>query len=526
MPDRKPDRQSLIFVTIDCLRADHCGFMGYGVPTTPFLDQLAAQSFVFSNAIVAGVPTYYSFPAIMASRYPLALGREVLGLAPGEINLASVLRDAGYNTAFFGAANPYLSPQFGYNFGFDTFRDFLQDHDLDHDDLPVHPSDSVLPSQIESHWKTRLNAALANLSHKIPATGSAYDELYFRYCQRRSALQSPSFDLLRRFPAADVIVNQAEAWLSSIGDGPFFLWLHFMDPHAPYYPTEDALKLLGNSQTASRARYLNAFWNRSDLGSHRLHRHNKEMIAMYDAGIRWVDTQLARLVEVLRRSHRWENCIFTVTADHGEEFLDHDGRYHAPSLSEELIHVPLLIRVPGVAEPGDKKKNIRRDPFSLLHLAPTLLAAANAPIPGDFQGTNYWPNLQQENAWPSPPPAIAECVADSTNPFRTGQSLGFRQLAIREPRYKLILTFNQENKILSESLFDLEADPAERHPLHNSANRADRRRLLQAALEHLRSSHPLRGSDAHLRMRLRGITRKLTDASQTSNEKFTPAVMM
>src|SRR6202451_3171518 len=148
MPDRKPDRQSCIFVTIDCLRADHCGFMGYGVPTTPFLDQLAAQSFLFSNAIVAGVPTYYSFPAIMASRYPLALGREVLGLAPGEINLASVLRDAGYNTAFFGAANPYLSPQFGYNFGFDTFLDFLKDHNLNDDDLPVHPSDSFLPSQI------------------------------------------------------------------------------------------------------------------------------------------------------------------------------------------------------------------------------------------------------------------------------------------------------------------------------------------------------------------------------------------
>src|ERR1700691_5243392 len=107
------DRKSLILITVDCLRADHCGFMGYTAPTTPFLNKLASESFVFPNATVAGVPTYYSFPAIMASRHPLAFGREMLGLAPGETNLASVLKDAGYKTAFFGAGNPYLSAQLG-----------------------------------------------------------------------------------------------------------------------------------------------------------------------------------------------------------------------------------------------------------------------------------------------------------------------------------------------------------------------------------------------------------------------------
>src|SRR5579863_10004940 len=123
------ERKSVLLVTVDCLRADHCGFMGYPRPTTPFLDSLATESFVFPSAIVAGVPTYYSFPAILASRYPLALGREVVGLAVRESNLASAFHDDGYATAFFGAANPYLSPQFGYDFGFDTFCDFL-DHDL------------------------------------------------------------------------------------------------------------------------------------------------------------------------------------------------------------------------------------------------------------------------------------------------------------------------------------------------------------------------------------------------------------
>ena len=102
-------------MTVDCLRADHVGFLGYQRPTTPFLDSLAKQSFVVPNAIVGGVPTYYSFPAMLASRSPLALGRDLIGLAPREASLPGELKKAGYETAAFVAANPYISSQFGYN---------------------------------------------------------------------------------------------------------------------------------------------------------------------------------------------------------------------------------------------------------------------------------------------------------------------------------------------------------------------------------------------------------------------------
>ena len=117
---------------MDCFRADHAGFLGYPRPTTPFLDSFATGSLTFSNAIVAGAPTYFSFPAVMASRYPLGLGRDVVGLAPGEPTIATVLNDAGHATAAFLAANPYLSPRFGYDAGFSVFRDFL-----DSDAAPV-----------------------------------------------------------------------------------------------------------------------------------------------------------------------------------------------------------------------------------------------------------------------------------------------------------------------------------------------------------------------------------------------------
>jgi arylsulfatase A-like enzyme len=495
-------RKSVVLVTVDCLRADHCGFMGYPRPTTPFLDGLASESFVFPAAIVAGVPTYYSFPAILASRHPLALGREVLGLAAEEKNLASACKENGYATAFFGAGNPYLSARFGYDFGFDTFRDFL-DGDL----TPLSNADNA--SLKRGGWAGSLNGLLESASHNIPGMGAAYDELYFQYCQRWAAPAAKSLDMLRRFPAADVIVDQARTWLASVGENPFFLWLHFMDPHSPYYPTEEGLEIFGRSRlTASRARYLNAYWNRFDIGGKRLRGHRDEVIAMYDAGVRWVDAQISRLVEVLRRFKLWENCVLAFTADHGEEFLEHDRRYHAPSLVEELIHVPLVLRVSGA-----ERKVVCSHPFSLLHLAPTLLAAAELPIPVEFQGQSYWKNIQEGTAWNEP--AISECIAGCTNPFRLEQRRGARLLAVREARHKLLLNFDTR----TEHLFDLEADPGEQTPLPDAAGKPERRRLLEAALAHLRRSSTRRSSEAYLRVRLREIGLNLTTAAATASTR-------
>jgi arylsulfatase A-like enzyme len=487
-------RKSVVLVTVDCLRADHCGFMGYQRPTTPFLDGLARDSFVFPTAIVAGVPTYYSFPAMLASRYPLALGRELLGLAPEEKNLASALKESGYTTAFFGAANPYLSGQFGYDFGFDTFHDFLDSHLA-----PLSSADETALKR--TGWAGNLNHTLESVTHRIPGMGAAYDELYFQYCQRWAAPAAESLDKLRRFPAADVIVDRARAWLASVREKPFFLWLHFMDPHSPYYPTEQGLEILGENLTASRARYLNASWNRFDIGTKRLRRYRDEVLALYDAGICWVDAQISQLVEVLRQQKLWEDCIFAFTADHGEQFLEHDGRYHAPSLLEELIHVPLLLRAPGAT-----RRAVSSDPFSLLHLAPTLLAAAGLPIPAEFQGQSYWQHIQEGTSWGEP--AIAECIAGCTNPFDLDQRRRPRLLAVREARYKMVLNFETG----TEFLFDLVADPGDQTPLPGAAGNPERRRLLEAALTHLRKSSSRQSSEAYLRARLREIGLNLTNA--------------
>jgi arylsulfatase A-like enzyme len=480
-------RKSIVLVTVDCLRADHVGFMGYERPTTPFLDSLSRDSFVVPTAIVAGAPTYYSLPAIMASRFPLALGRDVLGLGPDEPTLATVLKDAGYATAAFAAGNPYLSARFGYDRGFHVFRDYLE-------------ADGI-PAEVEKqpaaavNWASRLNRKLQEIRPSMGPLGTLYDALYFEYCQRVAPTPG-SLDRLRRFPAADSVVSDACNWLAAVSDSPFFLWLHLMDPHSPYCPTDAASVLMGEERvTPFRARYMNSYWNRSDLGPRRFQRHRREIVALYDAGVRWVDEQIRRLAGLLQHANRWDDCIFVLTADHGEEFLEHGGRYHPPSrLMEELIHVPLLCRLPGI-----QKREVSNGPFSLIHLAPTVLKAAELGSPTAFQGQSYLGKLQRGESFDDV--AVSECVAGCTNPFHAENRMGPRVLSVRETRYKLVLHFDPA----AENLYDLEADPREQTPVSDSEQKHVRRRLLEIAREHLRASAKHSQSRDRVQTRLRDL---------------------
>src|ERR1700693_1938560 len=153
----------------------------------------------------------------------------------------------------------------------------------------------------------------------------------------------------------------------------------------------------------------------------------------------------------LRRFTKWENTAFVFTADHGEEFLDHGGCYHSPvKLTEELIHVPLLMRIPG--QPG---KKMDHSPFGLVHLTPTLLDLIGIRVPDAFQARSYWPLCRLGQKWDEP--VVVECVYECNNPFHRRNRLGPRLLAVRDLRYKLVIDFRNS----FQQLFDLEADPKE-----------------------------------------------------------------
>jgi arylsulfatase A-like enzyme len=477
--------QSLILVTVDCLRADHAGFMGYDRPTTPFLDQMAAESFIFPKAIACGAPTYYSFPGIMASRFPLALGRGVVGLAPGEPTLATILHQAGYRTAAYVAGNPYLTARFGYDQGFEVFEDFLSV-----DSLPSDASLDLEPGVSQrSHWNSRIAAA----AHSLGPLERLYDELYFQYRYRLNIPKDTSWNRLRRFPSADDLVDRAGEWLRSIAERPFFLWLHFMDPHAPYYPSAEALSAMGDDEVdPGRARYLNGAW--LERIGERLHKYRGDIIRLHDAGIRSMDMQIARLVGTLRERRMWDSSVFALTADHGEEFLEHGERFHYPSHAyQELLHVPLLLRVPG------RQKTVLADaPFSQLHLAPTVLDALGIQAPAAFRGSSYWAALQSGNGWEW---AVSESIGSCTNPMQPEKRAGSRVLAVQDRKFKLILDFDRQR----EDLFDLESDPRELHALAVDLNQSERVRLLRAAHGHMLAGARSTDREMAIRARLREI---------------------
>jgi len=480
-------RKFLILITVDCLRGDRLGMRRGSTSITPFLDSLAHDGVVFSDAIVAGVPTYFSFPAIMASRYALGLGREVLGIAPGEPSLASVLHEKGFATAAFLAGNPYLSSRSGYASGFDLFDDFL---------TPV-SGDSPAADNAQPSALSDLNRLLQRVSKATRWTSAVYDELYFWYCQRLSNREEIDVRQLRPYPAAETLVDRACSWLNSVGNRDFFLWLHFMDAHHPYYPPPEALAAVGASgMSMSRARTVNAYWNRREIGASRLQRYREEILTLYDASVYWVDRQIARLAEALRSAGMWQDSILAVTADHGEEFLEHGERYHSPwNLPEQLVRVPLLIRAPALAP-----AHISESPFSLIHLAPTLLESMGIGAPRSFQGKSFWQEISQGKL-AAGEPAIAETVEVRDNPMETRSRIHPRVLMVRDERYKLIFHFSGKK----DELFDLHEDPEEKAAIDSELARPVRARLLRSAREHLRRSKKERDPKLALRARLRQI---------------------
>ena len=481
--------RSLVLVTVDCLRADRVAGFGSPGTVTPFLDSLAGDSFVFRNAYASGIPTYYSLPALMASRYPLALGRDVIGIAPRESTIATELKECGFQTAAFVAGNPYISSADGYGGGFDVFRNFLSAGEID-----LIPDEDLLPRPAPS-LRSRANRMLSRACHSLRGLGAAYDEIYFQYCQRSIRNDGASFDSLRRFPSADLIVDCAIAWLQQNSAGPFFLWLHLMDPHAPYYPKAEALEETGSELDSAEARRLNCFWAREGLNSRRLLKSRESVEFLYDAGVRWADRQIGRLANKLVELSLWDQCVLAVTADHGEEFMEHGGRFHPPvNLHEELIRVPLLVRVPGHSQRRDLKQ-----PIGLIDLAPTLFDVLDIPAPASFRGRSCWRNLKHDEDWDWP--VFTECAYACTNPFRAEARLAPRLLAVRKGKYKLVMNFATG----VDHLFELGSGAGETSPLPLGAAGDARKHLLECARKHVAESRKSRDLDLRLAAQAREL---------------------
>jgi arylsulfatase A-like enzyme len=387
----KPTGPNIILVSIDSLRAANLGAYGYERDTTPFIDSLANRGVRFENTISTTSWTLPAHAALFTGLYDSTHGVVDNGrkLEDRFVTLAELLQGLGYETAgFFGG--PYLHPVFGLDQGFDLYQSCMTST---HDD--------VSGKQIER--QARMVDAPSHGDVTGPRT-----------------------------------VSEVEKWIAAGVEQPYFLFLHLWDVHYDYIPPQEHLDLFDPDYTGdltgedfSQNNAVNPKMDPRDL---------EHLIARYDAEIRFTDTILSQIIDALEAASMMERTLVVVTADHGEEFFEHQGKGHQRTLFDEVIRVPLIFYWPGKLVPGQ----VITDQVRLIDLLPTLVRIAGYEGPLEIQGRDLRPLLAGGEM--AQIPALSELLVD-----------GGSMRALRTNEAKVIRWSNRSIPIL----FRLGEDPVE-----------------------------------------------------------------
>jgi len=350
---RGPD---ILLVVVDTLRADAAGFSrAEGAAATPVLDALAAEGTVFETCRAPSSWTKPSTASLLTGLHPTehgALGFE--SVLPGEAStLAEILRAAGWRTAAF-SDNPFVSAEYGFAQGFDSFRG-RSPSTLARGTLLLHAAGQV---------RLRL------------AGGAAYSF-------------GPGVDL-----GADRVLGGALEFLLAPDPRPAFAYVHLIEPHYPYAPPPpfDGGRRRVDPPHSSGILPFDSFpaLPPEDV---------EVMRANYRGEASAADAALGRALGALRRERRLAGMLVAVTSDHGEEFHEHGGWTHGQSLYEELVRVPLVVRAPD-GGPGRGRRTAV--PASLVDLAPTLLDLAGVATGARFSGRSLRPPMEGGTLAPAP----------------------------------------------------------------------------------------------------------------------------
>lgn len=227
---------------------------------------------------------------------------------------------------------------------------------------------------------------------------------------------------------------------------PFFLFVHYMDVHLPYHPPKRFNVFRRSAQRPRVGKQLEVQRELADGTRHLTEDEEHALVDFYDGEILAVDSKIDQLLEVVRT--RFPNTIVVLTSDHGEEFLEHGNLFHARTLYDEVLHVPLVVAGPGVRA-GLRVTTLT----SLLDVVPTVLALTGQPPAADVQGRSLAGFLTGTD-----PDAAADArTLDLQN------SGPFGQIAQRGARTQSAKLIRDDLRGRTES-FDLERDPGERHP--------------------------------------------------------------
>jgi len=426
----KGKRPNIVFILIDTLRADHLPIYGYTRQTAPNLTALAQQGITFKHMHAQASWTKPSIATLFSSLYPsVHKVSELRDFVPDSLTtLPEALRAAGYKT-FGVSSNIIISSTFGFGQGFEELR----------------------------LWKD-LSAFRLTMLRRVAHDVLGPKNFISRRLPRLLGIEKPGTP-----PTAAVITDIALNWVSQNHEQPFFLYVHYMDPHDPYSALSpydqafdyrrtppiraggiDPLKLLSNGHDPKQV---------------------GQIIDQYDGEILYTDFHIGRLFKELEKLRATKDLLTIATADHGEEFFEHGQLGHGHSAYEELLHVPFFIRWPSRIPAG----GFYEGTGGLIDVMPTLLDLLDTESPPGIQGTSL---------------AAALVKPDSAEPerllFSETRRDSFEFESVLQDRKKLIRhVFGPQQG--AEELYDLAKDPLERTNLAVQAQ--DQVAALQQELE-------------------------------------------
>jgi arylsulfatase A-like enzyme len=269
-------------------------------------------------------------------------------------------------------------------------------------------------------------------------------------------------DRRSKLTSADVVVDAALAFLRSRQGMPTFLYVHTMDPHVPYAPPPPFDRMFEPFPTDDHP-------GRDPRTDYKEPLDRERMIAQYDGDVAFGDREFGRFVRELKAAGLYQDALIVFLADHGEEFHDHGLWLHGRSLFDELIHIPLVVKLPGNRGAGRRIA----EQVQGVDIVPTVLEAMGAPLPRDLVGLPLQLALAGEE---KPRPALAEI-----------SHRGFVAHGVRTEKDKYIRRFSPDD---DELYFDLEHDPKEQRNL--APEHPDRVRFLEARAEAVMSPNPFR----------------------------------
>jgi arylsulfatase A-like enzyme len=344
-----------------------------------------------------------------------------LGLPSRGRFLGEYLKEVGYDTAGFYSWI-YLEEKFGLGPGFDTYER-LGLFGWDHPTI-----------------KARADAARElNDRAEQEAIGRALKE------------EHPElFDMGR--PTAQEVIDRSIEWLraevAEDDDRPHFLFMHLFDVHDPYTPPPPFDKLFDPDYTGpidgrdvtSETSLVHKGMPGRDL---------EHLIALYDGGISWVDSEIGRFLDVLDELGLAEDTLVIITSDHGDEFFEHGRKTHRKQLYRESVHVPLLLRWPGQL-PADTRIS---EYTGIIDVTPTVLSAVGLPTPPASPGTDL--ARLADGAEGSGRTLVMELMNFQAGPAPT------RRVGLLTPKEHYLFLAQHPGDPWMVEAYDLEADPLE-----------------------------------------------------------------